>query len=80
MQDEPLRALIVHLIGDGYLPRSINSKIMAGNGDGRPCDICGETIKSKDIEYDIETLSAEDNRVLRLHLHCHDAWKRVLND
>lgn len=80
MQDEPLRALIAQLIGDGYLPSDISPSVVAGNGDGRPCDICGEIIKPADIEYDVETPPAESNKILRLHLHCHEVWRRVLAD
>lgn len=76
MNDELLRERVARLLGDGDLPRLVPPRVMAGHGDGSTCDICGDAIGLDDVEYDVEC-QARHNKILRLHLHCHDVWRSL---
>src|SRR5215831_3970469 len=56
----------------GLLPATKPLKIWAGFGKGRRCDGCDETIRSVDIEQELDF---DDGRTLRLHDACSQAWR-----
>lgn len=77
MNDETLRIRVARLLLEGELPREVSERVLAGHGDGSTCDICGDAIGRDDVEYDVEC-PARQNKILRLHLHCHDVWTKTL--
>lgn len=55
----------------GGLPAPTEHTRLVGEGDGRPCDGCGETIHPSETLCTVSVLHALD---WRLHEECYDAW------
>jgi hypothetical protein len=56
-------------------------RIWAGHGSGKPCAHCHRPILANDIEYEVitpQSATAPDavESALRLHLRCHEEWRR----
>jgi hypothetical protein len=75
-QDErALHRLAQERIQLGGLPRLSPKFVWAGTGENKPCDLCGKTIESKEVEY--EVLNATE-QTFRFHLRCHAIWQLAL--
>lgn len=46
----------------------------AGRGTGANCSFCGQSIRSQEVEYEIELPPAGTGRTLRFHFNCYRAW------
>ena len=57
----------------GGLPAPTNHNRLIGQGDGRPCDGCGETIHQTETRYSVSTHQTFD---WRFHAECYAAWAR----
>ena len=66
-----LAAAVREKIAAGTLPRAAPKKMWVGNGNGRPCDVCGRPIAPDQIEYEPDF---PDHPPLRLHQACLDVW------
>jgi hypothetical protein len=69
-----LEAAIRSKIAAGTLPvhrEDGGEKLWVGNGNGRPCDACGEPITAAEREYEIDL---PGGRTLRFHGKCLTAW------
>lgn len=61
----------------GGLPKCRATRINAGYGDGKQCEVCGETLESTDVEYELYFF--EDDRSVRMHLRCYGLWESYRN-
>ena len=55
----------------GALPAPTEHTQLVGNGDGRPCDGCGETIHPSETAC---TVSIRRTLDWRFHEACYEAW------
>ena len=55
----------------GGLPAPTEHTLLVGQGDGRPCDGCGETIQPSEIASTVSVRRALD---WRFHEGCYEAW------
>jgi hypothetical protein len=46
----------------------------AGHGTGLTCDGCGESIKTSEIEYEVELPPGGDTQALHFHIVCYRNW------
>ena len=69
-----LRTRVLQRIDSGRLPVALSTRIDAGYGEGRQCDLCDGLISSDKIEYDVT--DAGSGRRLHFHFACHSAWQR----
>jgi hypothetical protein len=64
-------AVVRQKIAAGILPNETPVKVWVGKGMGKPCDACGTTVTSADIEYETDQ---PDGRTLRFHQPCLAVW------
>jgi hypothetical protein len=58
------------------LPYEEPVRTWAGHGSGALCNFCGVAIKSQDIEYEVEVVTAENSvRNLYFHFNCYRVWE-----
>ncbi len=58
------------------LPYQEPVRTWAGRGTGVLCALCGTSIKTQDIEYEVELASSDGNvRGLHFHFNCYRAWE-----
>jgi hypothetical protein len=66
------------LIDAGALPVGDPCYMYGGWGIGRNCELCGAPVTSKEIEYELEFETANEQPtrkfLLCLHLGCHAIW------
>ncbi len=65
------------LIAAGELPRRAPDNIFAGYGADQTCALCAALINAREIEYELEFVSADATpakRLYWLHLACHAIW------
>jgi hypothetical protein len=65
-----LRNRIRLALQEGFLTRLNSPKSRAGYGTGRPCRVCGEVIRRRDIEYEIDVESP-----IQVHAECLRVWR-----
>jgi hypothetical protein len=68
--------MICSKLDAGILPREDHVKLWAGFGSGEPCVICGQSIRSAQVEHELELA---DGRMLQMHSGCsglYDAERR----
>jgi hypothetical protein len=61
----------------GGLPAPTEHTLLVGNGDGRPCDGCGETIHPSETASLVSVHHALD---WRFHDGCYEAWSTFRRD
>jgi hypothetical protein len=57
------------------LPYEEPTRTWAGHGTGVLCNFCGETIKSHEIEYEVELVTTACVRNLHFHFNCYREWE-----
>jgi hypothetical protein len=72
-QDLERRAL--ERINQGRLPAPGHQRTWGGRGSHEPCALCDVTIRSDEVEYEIETRNAAGVQLYRFHFLCHNAWQ-----
>ena len=61
---------------DGQLlPYEEPTRTWAGHGTGALCNFCGAAIKSLDIEYEDELVTAGSVRNWHFHFNCYRTWE-----
>ena len=65
--------LIPDKIARGVLPTRAPLKVWVGNGSGRPCDGCGQTITPTDMEHELDFPGGAR---IRFHVRCAAIWRR----
>ena len=68
---DAVAAVIRSRVMSGELPRNKPTSIWAGYGSDMPCDGCGRSIGSGEVEYEVDM---QDGRSLRLHHACLIVW------
>jgi hypothetical protein len=68
--DERRRA-VTKALSAGTVPRDKPAKIWAGTGTDKRCAICGVTMRTADVEYEIEFASGKS---VMLDRECHALW------
>ena len=62
---------------EGRLPSPSHHRTWGGRGSSEPCALCDVTIRSDEVEYEIETRHTSGVRLYRFHFLCHDAWQNA---
>jgi len=60
-------------LASGRLPRVQSNCIWGGYGRGDVCSLCGEPIRSNEVEFEVG--EAGKSLVFKFHITCHDAWQ-----
>lgn len=68
-----LRQIIREKIIAGTLPGAPAVTVWAGMGNGRACSGCGEPIRAKDTEIELEMSTGR--QTIRLHRDCFTIWR-----
>ena len=72
MQEVEVRDRIRTMIRTGELPCDEPQRTWGGQGEGKRCAACVESIQPTEIEFEITLASGAE---LRLHRACHDVWR-----
>lgn len=70
-----LTATATGRIQDGMLPRSHQSKVIAGPGRGQFCVLCDHAIEMGDVCYQVHAAGDDSARPLHFHVPCYRAWQ-----
>jgi hypothetical protein len=70
VEDALVRERVREMLATGRLPSDDPVKLWAGPSMGKPCNICGETIRTA-TEYELDFTPA---LTLLLHPHCYAIW------
>lgn len=66
------------LLANGDLPRQNCTRLYAGYGSDRMCQLCARAITSRDVEYELEfafsAAGSTKTRLVWFHLACHAIW------
>ena len=62
-------------LASGRLPRFQSQCIWGGYGRGHVCSLCGEPIRSNEVEFEVPEDDAGTRPAFRFHITCHDAWQ-----
>jgi len=62
-------------LASGRLPRMHSQCIWGGYGRGDRCSLCGEPIRTTEVEFEVP--ESEDSRGagFRFHITCHAVWQ-----
>ncbi len=72
MNLDRIRVRIREMIRTGTLPcEEEPGRVWAGEGGGRPCDACGETIGPDEAEFEVDLSGGQ---TARMHRACHEIW------
>ncbi len=67
-------------LASGALPRVHSECIWGGYGRGDVCSLCGEPIRSNEVEFELPPRAGEAGSPYRFHIPCHDVWQRECED
>jgi hypothetical protein len=75
---EPLRSRVQESLRTGRLPSRSPTRMWGGHGSGARCMICGDSVTSDELEYELEFAPLEEghsstNR--HVHIRCFSAWE-----
>jgi hypothetical protein len=73
LQERELRRRAREEIKSGRLPGSLAASIWGGRGTGLSCAVCGDDIRSDQVEYEISDPCGGEP--FRFHLTCHTVWQ-----
>jgi hypothetical protein len=62
-------------LASGELPRVQSESIWGGYGHGNVCSLCGEPIRTTEVEFELPELANCPNTTLRFHIPCHEIWQ-----
>jgi hypothetical protein len=65
---------------NGQLPRMQSQCIWGGYGRGNVCSLCGEPIRTTEVEFEVPEGEEGTPRGLRFHITCHAAWQLECSD
>ena len=71
MEDAQVRERVREMLAGGQLPSADPAKLWAGPSMGKPCSVCGESIRTA-TEYELDSTSPPVT--LLLHPHCYAIW------
>jgi len=62
-------------LASGRLPRVQSQCIWGGYGRGDVCSLCGEPIRSHEVEFEVPEGTWGMHSAFKFHITCHDAWQ-----
>jgi len=63
-------------LSSGRLPRVQSQCIWGGYGRGDVCSLCGEPIRSHEVEFEVTEAAGSSTRTaFKFHITCHEAWQ-----
>ena len=62
-------------LASGRLPRVHSQCIWGGYGRGDVCSLCGEPIRSSEVEFEVAEHADGTGTALRFHITCHAIWQ-----
>ena len=69
-----LRRIARDRIAKGELPGVLRPlRTWGGHGSGQPCDLCGRTIRTDEMGYEVE-YAGNSAQALRFHVICESIW------
>jgi hypothetical protein len=77
MEENALLDLVRRLISMGRLPTETATRVIAGYGDGRSCDVCEKAIPRSAVVYVASFGSGEHALPLSMHYDCFVNWDRA---
>jgi hypothetical protein len=60
---------------NGKLPRMHSQCIWGGYGRGDVCSLCGEPIRSSEVEFEVPEPEDGTGTSFRFHITCHAVWQ-----
>ena len=72
LPERELRRRAREEIQNGRLPESLAASMWGGRGSGLPCAVCGDCIRTDQVEYEIADPSGGEP--FRFHPSCHTVW------
>ena len=68
-------------LASGRLPRIHSQCIWGGYGRGDRCSLCGEPIRSSEVEFEVpEREDGTGMPSLKFHITCHAVWQLECTD
>jgi hypothetical protein len=67
-------------LASGRLPRMSSHCIWGGYGRGDVCSLCGEPIRSNEVEFELPELPDHPGNAFKFHITCHAAWQIECSD
>ena len=82
MPDAARRALARQAMNEGRMPRRMPPEpSTSGPGSGRACAICGEAIRTTDVEFEVRAQDACYNvESFFVHERCEAEWRHALGE
>jgi hypothetical protein len=62
-------------LASGRLPRVQSQCIWGGYGRGDVCSLCGEPIRSNEVEFEVPENAVAPGAAFKFHITCHAAWQ-----
>jgi hypothetical protein len=62
-------------LASGRLPRMNSHCIWGGYGRGDVCSLCGEPIRSTEVEFEVPEAPEHAAGAFKFHITCHAAWQ-----
>ena len=62
-------------LANGRLPRMNSQCIWGGYGKGDVCSLCGEPIRSSEVEFEVPEPEHGPRSAFRFHITCHAVWQ-----
>jgi hypothetical protein len=62
-------------LASGRLPRVHSQCIWGGYGRGDVCSLCGEPIRSNEVEFEVPEDAVAAGMAFKFHITCHAAWQ-----
>jgi hypothetical protein len=62
-------------LASGRLPRVHSQSIWGGYGRGDVCSLCGEPIRSSEVEFEVPEPGDGAGTGFRFHITCHAIWQ-----
>jgi hypothetical protein len=62
-------------LASGRLPRVQSQCIWGGYGRGDVCSLCGEPIRSNEVEFEVPEDAVAPGTAFKFHITCHAAWQ-----
>ena len=78
--EQDLRQLARAALDKGVLPRVPPDGMWGGHGNGDSCPVCGSSIKSAEVELELEFADPNGGpavRTFHMHLPCFAAWENA---
>jgi hypothetical protein len=62
-------------LASGRLPKMQSHCIWGGYGRGDVCSLCGEAIRTTDVEFEVPEPEDGSGQGFKFHITCHAVWQ-----